>query len=315
MRATQHGMRLDALSLVTRASRRIHREPFRVTILCCIIASLFLLAACSSATHAITGAGHSSSTPTSTPTSTPPAATATIPPDPTQSAPSLAGWNLEWDAEFSGTTLDTTKWQALDTGVPATIGCCAQYADQDWSPANVSVESGALHLITTNQRSNGYPYTSGAVSSLGKYSFQYGRVDIRAKLPTTEGLWPAVWLLPTTGNTSESAAYEIDLIEAWGSQPTTAHFFFHWQSSQIACEADGPNFTTSFHTFTFIWSKTVIEWLVDGKVDCVATSHIPQTPMYLILSAAINGSLERTNASTVLPQSFDIDYIRIWSHA
>lgn len=232
---------------------------------------------------------------------------------PTQSEPTLAGWSLVWDSEFNAGVFDSSKWQPIDSTIPSTAGCCAQYANQQWSPSNVFVSGGALHLVTEKKPSGGRPYTSGAVTTIGKFSFLYGRVDIRAKLPTTEGLWPAAWLLPTTGTGPWYSPYEIDLIEAWGSQPTTAHFFFHWRTGQHGCEVNGPNFSADYHTYTLIWTPTLVEWQVDGVTHCTATNDIPPTPMYLILSAAIDGKLESTNAKTVLPQSFDIDYVRVWS--
>jgi beta-glucanase (GH16 family) len=265
--------------------------------MCCL---LLCLAACSATNASATGPSLTAKAH--------PTATKTAQPEPT-----LAGWSLIWDSEFDAGVFDTSKWQPIDSTIPSTAGCCAQYANQQWNPANVFVSGGVLHLVTEKKPSGDHPYTSGAVTTIGKFSFKYGRVDIRAKLPTTEGLWPAAWLLPTTGTGPWYSPYEIDLIEAWGSQPTTAHFFFHWRTGQHGCEVNGPNFSADYHTYTLIWTPKRVEWQVDGVTHCTSTNDIPPTPMYLILSAAIDGSLETTNASTVLPQSFDIDYVRVWS--
>ena len=81
----------------------------------------------------------------------------------------------------------------------------------------------------------------------------------------------------------------------------------------MGCVANGPNYSAGYHLYTLIWTAKLIEWQVDGATRCIATNGIPQAPMYLILSAAVDGSLERTNGSTILPQSFDIDYVRVWS--
>ncbi len=280
----------------------------RLALMCLAAVLQASLVACSSA-RAPSASIHPTATPSVSATITHPTRTATFTPG---SGPTLPGWNLVWDAEFTGNTLNTSQWQPVDTMVPSTVGCCVQYANQDWSPANVRVSGGALHLISVKQPQNGYIYTSGAVTTMGTYAFEYGRVDIRAKLSTTSGLWPAAWLLPVTGTSPGYSPYEIDMLEAWGSQPTTVHFFFHWPSSQLGCEAQGPNYAAGYHTYTLLWTATLIEWQVDGATDCVVTSNIPHTPMYFILSAAIDGALESTNASTILPQSFDIQYVRVW---
>lgn len=269
-----------------------------------IVILLALLTACAPSIQSVNQAPATPSSSASEPTGTAaPRATA---------MPTLPGWSLIWDSEFSGGALDTTQWQPVNSAVPKTVGCCTQYANQAWGPRNVTVKNGSLHLITTNQPSGAYPYTSGAVNTIGKFSFTYGRVDIRAKLSTTEGLWPAAWLLPVSSTRLGRSEYEIDVIEAWGSQPTTVHFFFHWPGDQQGCIANGPNYALGYHVYTLIWTSKLIEWQVDGATRCLATNGIPQMPMYLILSAAVDGSLERTNGSTILPQSFDIDYVRVW---
>lgn len=284
---------------------RTRAHPLRLSWICFLAALLICLAACAANADGAPNTGTATG-------KTQPTKTAGSVASPTQQVPPLPGWNLVWDSEFNGGVFDASHWQPINSKIPSTAGCCAQYANQTWSPSNVWVSGGVLHLVTTKTPSGGRPYTSGAVTTIDRFSFMYGRVDIRAKLPTTHGLWPAAWLLPTEGTGPWYSPYEIDMIEAWGSQPTTVHFFFHWRTGQHGCEANGPVYSADYHIYTLIWTPTLVEWQVDGVTHCKATNNIPATPMYLILSAAIDGSLESTNASTILPQSFDIDYVRVW---
>jgi hypothetical protein len=123
--------------------------------------------------------------PTPTPTAT---ATATVPPTPTRT------WVLTFEDDFTGTKLDATKWNNV-------LNAEAYNGEQQiYLPANVSVGNGNLRLTSLGQdyTYNGtvYHYTSGRVDTNGKFSQLYGKFEVRARLPKTQGMWPAHWLLP-----------------------------------------------------------------------------------------------------------------------
>ena len=233
---------------------------------------------------------------------------------PTPMAPvQLPGWHLQWDDEFSGDTLDLSHWAVAQTAADLNLGCCLHFGTQAWSPDNVSIHGGMLHIVTKQTSVGDYHYTSGALSTENTYAFLYGRIDVRAQLPRSTSLWPAFWLIPADSVGQPVAAYEIDFAEAWGSDPHTVYAFFHQGYGQTYCQDQGPDFTSGFHIFSLVWGATELEWLVDGTVQCTMQTNVPDIPLALILDTAIGGSHEPIDQSTSLPQTTEVDYVRIWS--
>lgn len=230
-------------------------------------------------------------------------------------APTLPGWTLLWHDEFAGKTVDPGLWTVVSSQPGGYVGCCLAYGDAGWSPDNVSVSQGQLHIRSIDQPLAGMPYSSGAVSTGQTFSFTYGRIDIRAKLPRTDGLWPAFWLLPVHGDAPGYAPYEIDMLEAWGSNPHQVFAYFHWHDTQVECTFAGPDFSADFHVFTLIWTPDTLQWAVDGVTQCVSSEHVPQQAMYLNLSVAVGGKAQATDSLTRLPQTTDISYVRVWKSA
>lgn len=252
-------------------------------------------------------------TPVPSPTATP-APTATPTPNP---AALIPGWNLIWWDEFDGPSLDATKWNVVNDAPGGYQHCCLNGNLAAWATDDVSLTGGALRLTTERRSFQGRAYTSGAVSTKGKFDFLYGRVDIRARLPKGNGLWPAFWLLPSDYSGSGDVAYEVDVMELLGQWPRS-DFMVDWIGGQRNgyCEYKGPDFTAGYHVYTFVWSATSISWLVDGAQRCTFTRGMPNTHMELILNTFIGGAWPvPPDASTVLPQYTDIDYVRVYSPA
>jgi beta-glucanase (GH16 family) len=250
-------------------------------------------------------------------TPTPSPSTATATPNPAAQVP---GWNLIWWDEFNDPSLDTTKWSVVSDAPGGYQHCCLRNTSNAWAPDDVSLVGGSLRLTTERRSFQGHAYTSGAVATKGKFDFLYGRVDIRARLARGNGLWPAFWLLPSDfagSGGSGYAPFEVDVMEALGQWPRT-DFMVDWVGAQRIgyCRYDGPDFTADYHVFSFVWTTTSISWLVDGTQRCKFTKGMPTVRMELILNARIGGSWPvPPDASTVLPQYTDIDYVRVYSAA
>lgn len=243
-----------------------------------------------------------------------PTATASPTPDP---ATQLPGWSLVWQDEFNGASLDTSKWNVASDAPGGYQNCCLNNNLNAWVASDVSLTNGILRLTTRRQSFQGKVYTSGAVTTQDRFDFLYGRIDIRARLPKGNGIWPAFWLLPSkTVLVDNLSSYEVDVMEALGQDPHTDYMVHWWGAHHEYCRFTGPDFSAGYHVFSFIWSATAISWLIDGKVRCKFTSEIPNAPMYLILNDRIGGSWPvPPDTSTVLPQYTDIDYVRVYTPA
>jgi beta-glucanase (GH16 family) len=266
----------------------------------------------------------------------------------TPSNPAIEGMNLIWQDEFNGTVLDTSKWNYEQgyyiSNDPNSWGWGnAELQHYTNSAQNVFVQNGQLNIKALNDPKS-FPqdpsryaqYSSGKINTKDHLSFQYGRVDIRAKLPTGNGVWPALWMLP------EDAAYgawaasgEIDIMEAKGRLPGTTsgavHFGGQWPVNRyIAGEyhfPEGQTFANDYHVYSLIWEEDNVKWYVDGhfffKVSraqwySVAAPNNPNAPFdqpfYIIMNLAIGGHFDGGLAPDPadIPATMQVDYVRVY---
>lgn len=233
-----------------------------------------------------------------------------------------ASWHMIWSDEFGGTTLNAHKWNAEYIASPRNNEL------EYYIPRNVELHGGHLSLISKHESYQGQEYTSAAVDTYQKFSFTYGKVVIRAKLPQMgQGIWPALWMLGSGCNPVGSpcpwpaaGANEIDNLEAVNT-PTTMYMTPHWGSvpgedlTTGGCSFGGVDFSAAYHDFAMVWKPGgVIDWYVDGVQRCERSAPGYFTgPMYLIFNTAIGGSWPgNPDATTPFPQSFDIDYVRVY---
>ncbi len=253
-------------------------------------------------------------------------------------------WELVWSDEFQSDNnkVDTNKW-AYEEGFLRNEE--AQYYTR--SERNVAVSDGKL-IITARQETlpnkdywkdapNGSKwvmtrktsrYTSGSISTEGKFSFTYGRVDVRARLPSGNGTWPAIWLigasLPEIG---WPGCGEIDVMEHLGRQPGHIYASIHYQgaddqtvmrNNKLATESAA----TEYHVYTLIWSReAIIVMMDDHPYFEVSYSDLPpfqngenpfQRPFSIKLNLALGGEWAGAVDSGILPQQFIIDYVRVY---
>ncbi|MEK8217021.1 family 16 glycosylhydrolase [Paenibacillus sp. FSL L8-0463] len=266
----------------------------------------------------------------------------------TPSDPAIAGMNLIWQDEFSGTELDTSKWN-YETGYyisddPNSWGWGnAEMQHYTNSTQNVFVTGGQLNIRALNdhrsfpQDPNRYAeYSSGKINTKNHMSLEYGRVDIRAKLPTGDGIWPALWMLPENSVYGAWAASgEIDIMEAKGRLPGTTsgaiHFGGQWPVNRyIAGEyhfPQGQTFANDYHVYSMVWEDDNIKWYVDGKFFfkvsrqqwySVAAPNNPDAPFdqpfYLIMNLAVGGHFDggRIPDPSSIPATMQLDYVRVY---
>lgn len=236
--------------------------------------------------------------------------------------PDVPGWKLSWHDEFDGTAVNTQNWNALN------LQNSQNNEKQYYRPEQASVVDGKLRITATNQPLNGKQYRSARLES--KQQFPVGRFEARIDLPTTQGMWPAFWLLPN--GTQWPTGGEIDIMENKGSQPNKVSSAYHWQTNPGPCcsqhqyvfheyptpLANPPvNFHDGFHLYAVEWEPTQLRFYVDNTlhftVNEISTRPIFENPMNIILNLAVGGDFGGDpNGTTVFPQLMDVDYVRVW---
>ena len=229
--------------------------------------------------------------------STKPAPTAT---NSTEPSPVRAGWQLVWQDEFNGSSIDQSKWSLEQNcwgGGNDELQC---YTNQ---PANAFVTNGVLHIVARKEQFSGpaihedsadyltlpaktLPYTSARLRSKNKGDWRYGRFEIRAKLPKGQGTWPAIWMLPTDQFYGAwPLSGEIDIMEAVNlgtisDEPSAladeverrVHGTLHYgkrpphnvYTGKSYKLPDGKSPADDFHTYAIEWQEGEISWFVDG---------------------------------------------------
>lgn len=229
-----------------------------------------------------------------------------------------AGWTLGWQDDFDGTAINASRWERL------TRRDSFNNEKQYYLASQATVSNGNLRLTATNQPLDGKQYRSGLVRTWQEQT--YGRWEVRASLPTGQGMWPAIWLLPR--NVGWPMGGEIDIMENRGSTPTIVGSAYHygpsvaghqWVDQAFGYSVNGNpvSFHNSMHTYAVEWDASRIRYFVDGVPHFTfypKTAPISSTPMSLILNLAVGGDYGGDpNASTTFPQHFDIDYVKVYN--
>lgn len=255
----------------------------------------------------------------------------------TYAKPGGGTWKCTLSDDFKGTELDPATWSAQQTAVSGTHSGPECLVDD---PDNVSVQDGFLRLTARREAapftcasprgSYTTEYTSGGVTTYGKFSQAFGRFEFRAKFPaaTVAGLQSALWLYP------EQHAYggwpasgEIDVAEAYSLYPDRTIPVIHYNQADPAdrsvtnwfCKLD----PSQFHTYVAEWTATTIKITNDG-VTCVEHAIAPAAPLvapapfdrpFNVLMTQVLGV--NTNAfdpaTTPLPATMEIDWVRVWA--
>ena len=250
-------------------------------------------------------------------------------------------WTLVWSDDFagdSGTFIDTTRWRP-DTADGCHMGICG-WGNQEKQFYTASTDNIALdgdgHLqITAHVAPAGMTcyygpcrYTSGKITTRGKFQAQPGRVEARIKLPTGQGLWPAFWMLGAGWpSTPWPQCGELDIMEHKGSQPTITSSAIHGPGysgatpfAHAITNRQGPYFE-DFHLFAVEWTNNEIRFFVDStlhytvrRTDVVARgAWVFDQPFFPILNVAVGGHFDGDPQSdAILPATMLIDYVRVY---
>ena len=249
----------------------------------------------------------------------------------TTQTPQLDGYNLLWSDEFDGDTLNESIWNRELRDPGWTNNELQEYTD---SEDNIYVQDGCLVLRALREDRNGTPYyTSGKVNSQNNAQFQYGRVEVRARVPEGQGLWPAIWMMP-----QDESLYgqwpkcgEIDIMEVLGNDTTTSYSTIHYgephAEQQGIISLDSGSFSEDFHIYVVEWEPgemrfytddvlvlTVNDWYTsDGGQDQPYPAPFNQ-PFFVQMNLAVGGTWpgnpdETTDFDNAI---FEIDYVRVY---
>ncbi|MDD7885951.1 glycoside hydrolase family 16 protein [Flavivirga sp. 57AJ16] len=227
--------------------------------------------------------------------------------------------NLVWEDGFdTDGAPDPTNWTYdLGTGTNGWGNNEVQSYTSDTE--NVIVEGGFLKI--TAKTDGGGGYTSARIKSQGLQKFTYGRVDVRAKLPSAQGTWPAIWML---GSNFPSVGWpqsgEIDIMEQRGDDKNNVLGTLHWLDSGNNNASFGESTSLSdvsseFHVYSVDWSADKIYILIDNEpyFELDNNETLPfNADFFLILNVAMGGTLGGTIDPMFTEDTMEIDYVRVY---
>lgn len=239
---------------------------------------------------------------------------------------SYPGYTLVWADEFDQKEVNTAWW-TFEQGNNNGWGNneLEFYTDR---PQNAFVSDGSLIIEARQEAYSGYNYTSARMITKNKKTFKYGRVDIRAKLPKTKGIWPALWML---GNNIDAVSWpacgEIDILELLGQEPNKMYGTLHWGANfathQYMTESytlPAGSFYDQFHVFSMEWKANSIQLYVDDLLFYTATddeitggTYPFNNLFFFIFNIAVGGNWPGSpDGSTEFPQRMFVDYVRVF---
>lgn len=253
---------------------------------------------------------------------------------------------LVWSEEFSvDGDVDTTLWNFEQ-------GFVRNHEDQWYSQSNAFCRDGCLVIEADRcdlinplyvegardwraQRERVH-YTSASINTRGKYSFLYGRLEVRAAIPVAGGSWPAIWTLgdkmpwPSCGEIDVMEYYRINGVPhilanaAWGDdRPSHAV----WNSKRIPFQHfldKDPEWTQKFHIWRMDWDETEIAIYLDDELlnripmESVRNGRIGREvnpfnyPQYILLNLALGGDNGGTIDDEAFPMYYFVDYVRVY---
>lgn len=239
---------------------------------------------------------------------------------------------LVWQDDFLKNGLpDSTKWSYdVGHGCPKICGWGnneIQYYTQA-RKENARVENGCLIIEARKEKFADANYTSARLVTKNKGDWKYGRMVIRAQIPTGKGLWPAGWILPTHKVYGEwPKSGEVDILEAVGFAPDSAFGSVHTGryngmiGTQKSASLIVPNLSSQFHDYEIVWTPEKIDFYIDKKLyNSFKNEHtdsdawpFDQT-FHLILNIAIGGNLGGKHGidDAIFPAQMKVDFVKVF---
>ncbi len=185
---------------------------------------------------------------------------------------------------------------------------------------NASVSGGTLKIKLIKEAFQGSSFTSARLVTKGKFDFQYGKIEFRAKLPTGKGTWPALWMLGANIDTVPwPASGEIDVMEHVGNQQnrvfSTLHFPGNFGGNAIGGNKMVPTASTEFHTYAAEWTPSSLKFFIDDELYFTFPNDSSKPfnhKYFIIMNMAMGGNFGGAIDPLVLGATFEIDYVRVY---
>ncbi len=252
-----------------------------------------------------------------------------------QTQPDLSGYNLVFDEEFRGTTLDREKWKTvLPWGPDSIINGETQYFvnifgpdEPVYDPFVFTGETLQITAIPTPanllSRVNNQPFMSGVITSSDNFEMTYGYTEMRAKVASGAGILSTFYLFNQGFDRNQP---EIDIIEYIGQRSDRAFQTYHYFDSNRSRFSNGErhstptmehiastNLSDGFHTYSVLWEPELVVWYIDGiEVQRLIGPRVSDEPMNLIAQLVLGSVWIGDAAPSSFPVVYEIDYIKAW---
>ena len=247
--------------------------------------------------------------------------------------PAQAAWQLVWSDEFTqadGTPPDPAKWgYDIGTGSGGWGNNELEYYTSRTN--NARIVGGQLVIEARQESYAGSSYTSARLLTKDKWSWTYGRIEARIKIPRGQGIWPAFWMLGANiGSVGWPTCGEIDILENIGREPAIVHGTVHGPGYSGGSGIGGSYsltnnaaFADDFHLYAVEWTTNQIKWFVDSQqYFAVTPASLPggttwvfTQPQFLLLNVAVGGTWPGSpDGTTVFPQRMTVDYVRVYGY-
>ncbi len=244
------------------------------------------------------------------------------------------GHSLVWSDEFE--TIDPASW-SFETGGHGWGNQELQYYT-DGGNASVQYDLMAGSRVLVIEARRGAPagaqcwygacqYSSSRIVTRGRREFRHGRIEARMRLPQTQGIWPAFWMLGGNfGTVGWPHSGEIDIMEHVGFEPTLTHGALHGPgysgNTPFAGTHDlGQRVDAAYHVYAVEWDAQGVRWFVDGRqFHAVTRAQVEargpwvfDQPFFLLLNIAVGGSWPGSpDAGSQFPQRMYVDWVRVY---
>jgi len=239
-------------------------------------------------------------------------------------------WSLSWSDEFDEAVLSSENWNHETGGHGWGNNESQFYTSRE---QNSYIEDEKLVIEARKESYQGSAYTSARLTTQYKTDIIYGRVEVRAKLPEGQGIWPAIWMMPSQSLYGGwPASGEIDIMELVGHDPGRIHGTIHFGASyedhgsrgNSTTLGPGKVFSDDYHDFSIEWEPGEIRWYLDDRLYASQNSWYTADAAYpapfdkhffIIFNVAVGGNWPGyPDESTVFPQKMFVEYVRIYKH-